>query len=76
MFQVVPNAISEWQLALNVKRANGPIRLNRKCANNQYFLVDEDPNEQVILLVTGNVKEIERYIEIHPFKSFLACLLV
>ena len=52
MFQVVPNAISEWQLALNVKRANGPIRLNRKCANNQYFLVDEDPNEQVILLIT------------------------
>ena len=25
---------------------------------------------------TGNVKEIERYIEIHPFKSFLACLLI
>ena len=45
-FQVVPSAIKEWELALNVKRAQGPILLNRKCKDNQYFLVDEDPGEQ------------------------------
>ena len=47
LFQVVPGAVNAWQLALNVKRARGPIKLNRKCMNNQYFLVDEDPGEQV-----------------------------
>ena len=47
LFQVVPGAVNAWQLALNVKRARGPIKLNRKCKNNQYFLVDEDPGEQV-----------------------------
>lgn len=46
-FQVVPNAVNAWQKALNVKRATtSPIVLNRKCQNNQYFLVDEDPGEQ------------------------------
>lgn len=48
-FQVVPNAVREWQRALNVKkRVANSIKLNRKCRNNQYFLLEEDPEEQVI----------------------------
>ena len=46
-FQVVPNAIKEWEQALNVKRSQTPIFLNRKCRNSQYFSFDEDPGEQV-----------------------------
>lgn len=50
IWQVVPRATSEWMVALNVKQqAQGPIFLNRKCMNNQYFLVEEDPEEQVLL---------------------------
>ena len=48
-FQVVPNAIKEWEQALNVKRSQTPIFLNRKCRNSQYFSFDEDPGEQVCL---------------------------
>ena len=48
-FQVVPNAIKEWERALNVKRSQTPIFLNRKCRNSQYFSFDEDPGEQVCM---------------------------
>ena len=50
----MPSAVAEWESALNVKRARGPIKLNRKCKNNQYFLVDEDPGEQVKLYNINN----------------------
>lgn len=44
--KVVPEAVGEWERALKIRRTQAPIRLNRKCRNNQYFLVEEEPGEQ------------------------------
>ena len=48
--QVLPNAIQEWQgeLAHITRKSSGPIYLNRKCHKDQYFLVEQDPDEQVL----------------------------
>ncbi len=45
--QVVPDAVDFWESSLSVSRANSNIFLNRKCRRNQYFLIEEDPGEQV-----------------------------
>jgi len=70
---VVPSAVEEWQSALNVKRARGPIKLNRKCMNNQYFLVDEDPGEQYCKEVCVTTKCGEFTLPDNHLKSCKTC---
>ena len=43
--QVVPDAVSYWQRVLKVRSASGPILLNQKCENNQFFLAPGDPTQ-------------------------------
>ncbi|XP_054162566.1 leishmanolysin-like peptidase isoform X2 [Oppia nitens] len=43
---VLPQALDYWQKALNVKPLHVPIRLNRKCPNNQAFFPNSDPPHQ------------------------------
>ncbi len=45
LFQVVPDAVHFWEQALKIRRSEGPIKINQKCQNNQYFLSDNDPHQ-------------------------------
>ena len=44
-----------WQIYQKLMLSE-PIKLNRKFMNNQYFLVDEDPGEQVTKLLLYNFR--------------------
>ncbi len=44
-YQVVPDAVHFWERALKIRRSEGPIKINQKCQNNQYFLSDNDPHQ-------------------------------
>jgi len=45
--QVVPGAVAFWETVLQIPHTVGPIKLNRKCQDNQYFLSDSDPNQVI-----------------------------
>ena len=44
-FQVVPDGVGYWEDVLMVRQNHATIRMNRKCAGNQYFLIDDEGHD-------------------------------
>ena len=42
---LVPDAVAYWEDVLTVVNRGDTIRVNRKCANNQYFLADGEATQ-------------------------------
>ena len=42
---LVPDAVTYWEDVLTVVNRGDTIRVNRKCANNQYFLADGEATQ-------------------------------
>ncbi|UYV62458.1 LMLN [Cordylochernes scorpioides] len=47
--RILPEALSYWQKTLLVKPVNVPIRLNRKCPNNQVLFPSHDPRQHCLM---------------------------
>jgi hypothetical protein len=69
LFQVVPDAVQFWERALKIRRPEDVIKINPKCQNNQYFILDDEPHQ-----VTDSIQFYRHFACKNRFNSILPTL--
>lgn len=68
---LVPDAVTYWEDVLTVVNRGDTIRVNRKCANNQYFLADGEATQycknKCVETLCGEYKVPDDHLEVSGF---------
>ena len=67
---LVPDAVAYWEDVLTVVNRGDTIRVNRKCANNQYFLADGEETQycknKCVETLCGEYRVPDAHLEVTP----------
>ena len=73
---LVPDAVAYWEDVLTVVNRGDTIRVNRKCANNQYFLADGEETQycknKCVETLCGEYRVPDAHLEVSPFFEALS----
>ena len=66
---LVPDAVAYWEDVLTVVNRGDTIRINRKCANNQYFLAEGEATQycknKCVETLCGEYKVPDTHLEVN-----------